>query len=113
MKKLVCLISLVCLGIKVFAQTSALCIAANKTTSLVFPFSIKHVDRGTKDILVQQVKEADNILLVKAATTDFPESNLSVVTSDNSMYTFVVSYGSPDVWIHHLPTQANTSVSAY
>ncbi len=48
-------------------------------------------------LLVAQVKEADNILLVKAAATNFSETNLSVVTSDNSMYTFAVTYGNPEV----------------
>ena len=34
-----------------------LSISTDKTTSLIFPFPIKYVDRGTMDILVQPVKE--------------------------------------------------------
>ena len=82
MKRLVCLICACWLFVSAMAQTSSLCISTAKTTSLVFPFSIRHVDRGTKDILVQQVKEADNILLVKASSKNFSETNLSVVTED-------------------------------
>jgi len=64
-----------------FAQ-QPLAITTDKTTSLIFPFPIKYVDRGTKDILVQPVKENGNILLVKAATKQFTETNLSVITGD-------------------------------
>ena len=38
------------------AQTQ-LCISTEKTTSLIFPFAIRHVDRGSQSILAQQVKE--------------------------------------------------------
>lgn len=113
MKLIVCLICAICLAFSVFAQSSTLCIATDKTTSLIFPFSIKHVDRGTKDILVLPVKEADNILLVKAAANNFPETNLSVITSDGSVYTFAVCYGNPEVWTYHLPTQSKIAISTY
>ena len=113
MKPLVCLICAVCIIGSSFAQTSSLCIATDKTTSLIFPFAIKHVDRGTKDVLVQPVKEADNILLVKAAANNFPETNLSVITSDGSVYTFAVCYGNPEVWVYHLPTRSKIAISTY
>lgn len=113
MKPLVCLICAVCIIVSSFAQTSSLCISTDKTTSLIFPFAIKHVDRGTKDILVQPVKEADNILLVKAAANNFPETNLSVITSDGSVYTFAVCYGKPEVWVYHLPTRSKIAISTY
>ena len=113
MKLIMCLLSALCLMFSVFAQTSSLSIATDKTTSLIFPFAIRHVDRGTKDVLVQPVKEADNILLVKAAANNFPETNLSVITSDGSLYTFTVSYGNPEVWVYHLPTQSKIAMSTY
>lgn len=95
-------------------QTSSLCITTDKTTSLIFPFSILHVDRGSKDVLVQQVKEADNILLVKAALKDFSETNLSVVTDDGSVYSFVVCYDSkPALWIFNFPANNKTSLATY
>ena len=113
MKPIVCLMCAVCLVFSAFAQISSLCIATDKTTSLIFPFSIMHVDRGTKDVLVQPVKEADNILLVKAAANNFPETNLSVITSDGSVYTFAISYGNPEAWIYHLPAKSKTAISTY
>ena len=82
MKQIVCMMFGCWLFVSAIAQTTSLCVATDKTTSLVFPFSIVHVDRGTKDILVQPVQEAENILLVKAGLKDFPETNLSVFTAD-------------------------------
>ncbi|MEO6136947.1 MAG: hypothetical protein ABIP35_17465 [Ginsengibacter sp.] len=52
MKRLVCLICGCWLLVSAIAQTSSFTISTDKTTSLVFPFPIRHVDRGTKDILV-------------------------------------------------------------
>jgi conjugative transposon TraN protein len=114
MKRLVCLISGCWLFVSAISQTAALCISTDKTTSLVFPFSIRHVDRGTKDILVQQVKEADNILLVKASAKNFSETNLSVVTEDGSVYTFVINYEEkPAIWVFNLPENKKTTMTTY
>jgi len=114
MKQIVCLVCAVwMIKVSAFAQPTSLCIATDKTMSLVFPFSIKHVDRGTKDILVEPLKEAGNILLVKAATKDFSETNLSVVTEDGSVYCFLVGYGIPASWVNRLPIQSKTALSTY
>ncbi|HTM92200.1 MAG TPA: DUF4138 domain-containing protein, partial [Flavisolibacter sp.] len=113
MKQFVCLVCAVSLVVSSFAQTVSLQITTDKTTSLIFPYSIKHVDRGTKDILVQPVKEADNILLVKAASRDFAQTNLSIVTDDGSVYSFPVCYGETSVWVYRFPVQMKASISAY
>lgn len=114
MKRLVCLICGCWIFVSAMAQTSSLFITTDKTTSLVFPFSILYVDRGTKDILVQQIKEADNILLVKAFTKSFSETNLSVVTDDGSVYTFVVNYEEkPSTWVYKLPVNKKATITTY
>jgi hypothetical protein len=113
MKRLVCMICVCWLFVSAMAQTS-LCIATDKTTSLVFPFSILHVDRGSKDILVQPVQEAENILLVKAGLKDFSETNLSVFTSDGSVYTFQVCYQPVlTIWTYYLPANKKASMATY
>lgn len=95
------------------AQTS-LCISTEKTTSLVFPFAILHVDRGTQSVLAQPVKESPTILLVKAATKGFPETNLSVVTEDGSIYSFMVCYdNNPATWVYHLPINKSATLATY
>ena len=96
------------------AQVTPLHITTGKTTSLVFPYSILHVDRGTKDILVQQVSEAENILLVKAAVKDFTTTNLSVVLTDGSIYSYALQYDpDPATWIYQVPANKNASLETY
>jgi len=89
-------------------------LSTTKTTSLVFPFTVRHTDSGTSDVLVQAVKGSENILLVKAANKNFAETNLSVVTSDGSVYSFKVVYNEqPDKWVFHLPAQQGSTVESY
>jgi conjugative transposon TraN protein len=102
------------LFVSAIAQLTSLQITTDKTTSLIFPFSVRHVDRGTKDVLVQQVKEADNILLAKAASQKFAETNLSVVTDDGSVYTFRMNYAEqPEHWIYYLPELKKSAIATY
>jgi hypothetical protein len=108
-------VSMICVffAIVTNAQTK-LNITTDKTTSLVFPFAIKHVDRGTASILAQQVKEAPEILLVKAAAKDFTETNLSVITDDGSVYAFIVNYeNKPSTWVYYLPVNKTATISSY
>jgi Bacteroides conjugative transposon TraN protein len=114
MKQLLCLVCVIGMLVSSFAQTSSLFVTTNKTTSLIFPFAIKHIDRGSNDIIVQQVSEADNILLVKASGKDFPETNLTVITGDGSVYNFSVDYqNSPAEFVKRLPSQSSASVATY
>lgn len=64
----------------------------SKTTSIIFPSAIQSVDRGSKDVLAQKVNGARNILQLKAARRRFPETNLTVVTSNGTLHHFIVSY---------------------
>ena len=114
MKKFVTLICGFVLFVSAIAQTASLKITTDKTTSLIFPFPIRHVDRGTTNVLVQPLKEADNILLIKAASKQFSETNLSVVTGDGGIYSFVVNYvDEPDNLIYYLPTLKKATVATY
>ncbi len=107
------LIILLLLGNICFAQTP-LAVTTDKTTSLIFPFPIKYVDRGTKDVIVQPVKEDERILLVKAASKQFAETNLSVVTGDGNVYEFTVNYAAqPAVLVMHLPPNKKATISSY
>ncbi|KDN54665.1 conjugative transposon protein TraN [Flavobacterium seoulense] len=73
-------------------KLDSLAIAYSKTTNIVFPNSILSVDRGSSDVLVQKAKGVDNILQIKAAQQDFTETNLTVVTADGQLHSFVVNY---------------------
>lgn len=79
-------------------------IATKKTTNLIFPFSIKSVDRGSAEVLVQKAKGVENVLQLKAAKDSFAETNLTIITSDGSMYSFLLSYSEQ-------PTSLNLELS--
>lgn len=67
-------------------------IAYSKTTSIVFPYAIKSIDKGSQDILMQKAKGVENILLLKAAKQNFIQTNITVVTTDSRLYVFVLNY---------------------
>jgi conjugative transposon TraN protein len=114
MKKLINLLFALGIIFSCAGQSTSISITSDKTTSLVFPFIITHVDRGTKDVLVQQVKEAKNILFLKAAVKNFDATNLSVITEDGSLYGFDINYQSDPVrLIYHLPVKDKESASFY
>jgi conjugative transposon TraN protein len=69
-----------------------LAITFNKTTNLIFPFAIKSVDQGSRDVLAQKAKGVENILLVKAGKVAFAETNLSIITVDGKLYSFLLRY---------------------
>jgi len=69
-----------------------LAITFNKTTNLVFPYAIKSADRGSKDVLVQKATGVENILQVKAAKRSFDETNITVITADGKLHSYIVNY---------------------
>ncbi|SFQ30319.1 conjugative transposon protein TraN [Parafilimonas terrae] len=64
------------------------------TTNIIFPYAIISVDRGSRDVLAQKAKGVENILQLKAARDSFPETNLSVITADGKLTSFMVDYAS-------------------
>jgi len=79
-------------------------ITTNKTTFLLFPFQILHVDRGTQDIMIEQVNPARNVMLVKAAMPGFQPTNLTIITEDGAVYAFDVRYDSvPESTVYRFP----------
>jgi conjugative transposon TraN protein len=71
---------------------SQLQISDQMTTNLIFPYAIKSVDRGNRNILVQKASAVENILQVKAENSGLQNSNLTVITEDGSFYSFSVEY---------------------
>ena len=69
-------------------------ISSNKTTHIIFPFSIKSVDRGSLDVLAQKSPGADAVLQLKADHARIPPTNVTVITADNKLYSFLVVYDS-------------------
>src|SRR5258707_3186751 len=87
---------LVVLALKVNSQptveTHHVEVTYNKTSNIVFPTVIKSVDRGSRDVIVQKAKGVGNVLQLKAGKENFPETNLTVITSDGTLHQFTVNY---------------------
>ena len=73
-------------------ESDSVAIGYSKTTNIIFPHAIKSVDRGSQDILVQKAKGLENILQIKAAQRGFIQTNLTVITADGKLYSFVLNY---------------------
>jgi conjugative transposon TraN protein len=69
-----------------------LSISFNTTTVLIFSAPVKPVDRGDRDILAQKQPGVENVLKLKAARKNFPETNLHVFTADGKVYAFDILY---------------------
>ncbi len=75
-------------------------VAVSKTTNLVFPAAITSIDRGSQDIIVEKAVGVENILRVKADAKDFEETNLSVITNDGKLYSFLVCFNSNPLYLN-------------
>ncbi|MDF7813918.1 conjugative transposon protein TraN [Hymenobacter sp. YC55] len=67
-------------------------VSDQKTTHLVFPFPVTYVDLGSAGLIAAKATGAENIVRVKAAGQRFAETNMTVLTSDGKLYSFVVNY---------------------
>jgi conjugative transposon TraN protein len=78
-------------------------ITYHKTVNLVFEYPIRSVDKGSADLLARKAPGVENILQIKAARKDFIQTNLTVITTDGRLHSFVVDYTD-------LPNQLNIEV---
>lgn len=93
MKRLVCLMLLFYTA-SVEAQVSEdrLFVTYDKTVNLIFPYPIISEDHGSNGIIIRRDKNVPKILNVKANQKNFAPTNLSVITSDGHVYSFLVEY---------------------
>lgn len=63
-----------------------------KTTHLVFPFPVAYVDLGSADIIADKAQNAENIVKVKANVIGFAQTNMTVLTTDGKLYSFLVDF---------------------
>ncbi|MET6999429.1 DUF4138 domain-containing protein [Chitinophaga defluvii] len=69
-----------------------LSITTEQTSVLIFPSNIKSVDRGSAALLCKTVKEAPNVLKIKAANDSLVATNLNVFVADGTLFPFSVRY---------------------
>lgn len=114
MKKIIISILVILLQQIVPAQTKVICITGHQTTALSFPHRIVAADRGSKFILLQKAKGTDHVLLAKAAVPDFTGSNLTIVTAEGSIYSFIVQYcASPDTLLYRFGPSMQPAANHY
>jgi conjugative transposon TraN protein len=94
-----------------FIPSSSIAITCNKTTNLIFPFTVQSIDRGSKDILVQQPKGTENIVQLKADKPNFEQTNLSVITVDGNLYSFTVDYAVQPLQLNIIVNNKNQPVT--
>lgn len=71
----------------------ALEVSYDKTTHIIFPAEISYVDLGNENLVAGLADGAKNVLRVKSAFKRFKtETNLSVITTDGSFYSFNVKF---------------------
>ncbi|UZJ63934.1 DUF4138 domain-containing protein [Sphingobacterium sp. KU25419] len=64
----------------------------DRTVNLIFPYSIKSVDRGNSGVMVQKANGVENVLQLKAADQQFISTNLTVITGEGALYSFELRY---------------------
>lgn len=66
-------------------------VSYDKTTFIVFDGELDFYDVGSEDLLFQ-VTQKPNIVKVKAAVEQFPETNITIITKNGQYYSLIVSY---------------------
>jgi hypothetical protein len=95
MRRLLMLCWLVILHLLVNAQAAEplhILVTQHKTVSLQFPAPVVSADRGRNDVLLQRAKGTRDVLLIKAASAEIPQTNVTVVTADGRLYSLIVDY---------------------
>ena len=64
----------------------------SSTTVLIFPSTVRPIDRGDRDVLAERQPGTENVLKLKAARRNFAPTNLHVFTADGRIYAFDVVY---------------------
>jgi conjugative transposon TraN protein len=78
-----------------------------KTTHLIFPYAVTYVDLGNAGIIADKAQGAENIVKLKANQQGFPQTNMTVVTADGRLYSFLVDFeANPRVLNYNLTTGA-------
>lgn len=88
-------------------------ISTDKTSNLIFPVSIKSVDRGSAAVLAQKASGVENVLQIKAGEENFKKTNLTVITDDGHFYSFIIGYSSePAVLNFSFAADSNKAILA-
>lgn len=91
MKAVMLLLLIALMNMEVRAQ-QAVEVSTTRTVSLSFPASVSYVDLGNTHIDARVVGPGSKVVLVKALEQEFAETNLTVVTVDDAVFSFRLKY---------------------
>lgn len=77
---------------KTYVEPQKIDVCSENSTHLIYPSKIKYIDFGDNTISVERAGKVDNIIRVQAVDSNFPETNVSVITEDGTFYTLNVDY---------------------
>ncbi len=105
MKRLIPLIIAIgFLNIPLFAQTlmqKNIYVSSSKTTFLIFDSKVDYFDLGSNDLGIKRADNKDNIIKIKSKAENFKETNLTIMTSKNQYYSFILNYrNNPDTLVY-------------
>ncbi|HEX8426432.1 conjugative transposon protein TraN [Hymenobacter sp.] len=96
---------LLSLGEQNYIGSYHLGVGLQKTTHLIFPYAVTYVDLGNAGIIADKAQGAENIVKLKANQLSFPQTNMTVVTADGRLYSFLVDFeANPRVLNYNLST---------
>jgi conjugative transposon TraN protein len=94
-------------------QETRIQITFNKTSTIILPAKIKGVDRGSRDVLAQKANGVDNVIQLKAARENFPETNVTVIT-EQDIHHFIINYArEPESLTINLSTSTRQEVEKF
>ncbi len=105
MKRLIPLIIAIgFLNIPLFAQTlmqKNIYVSSSKTTFLIFDSKVDYFDLGSNDLGIKRADNTDNIIKIKSKAENFKQTNLTIMTSKNQYYSFILNYrNNPDTLVY-------------
>lgn len=85
----------------------AIQVSNTMTTHIIFPYDIRYADLGSKEIAGEAIEKAGNVFRLKALNANvFLETNMTVVTADGRLFSFLITYKShPDAVTYDLTKQ--------
>lgn len=90
-------------------------VSTSKTTFLIFDSKVDYFDLGSNDLGLKRAENKDNIIKIKSKVENFKETNLTVMTSNNQYYSFILNYrNNPDTLVYFLQsstTEQNKQVA--
>jgi hypothetical protein len=113
MKTIFFLLLTVALSGTVQAQVRVVEVATQKTVSLIFPLPVRHIDLGSSAIGARVAGPTGRVIFIKGMQPQFAETNLTVITDGDDVYSFSVRYAEEISMYNIVVPSKRPTVQAY